>query len=345
MLSTTRVATPQPDACATAPAAPATGAARERLAGPVAARRLANTFFKLAYRWTHTRAYRHNERLRHGVSIERDERGFLLGMTLDGCPLPLANGGGMPRRGPGACHLIATGASVNEIDYAALEPHNVIGVNGAVALQDQQPVRFDYYCMVDIGFVRNRPDLVARAIAQDLLLFTTPIVLWHILQRFALERLRCRVFLIEDVLFPARLRAVTMHELFAGPRTAGLVLFDKARALGFSLDARRGIFDSRTVAYTALQIAAWIGFKSIYLHGVDLCDASRSPRFYETQAGMQPTALDEHFARYIEPSFRHAAGLLRSRGVEVINLSSRSALGDDVFAKLDWRALCQPLVA
>ncbi len=54
---------------------------------------------------------------------------------------------------------------------------------------------------------------------------------------------------------------------------------------------------------------------------------------------MQPSALDEHFDTYIEPSFRYAAALLKSRGVRVVNLSARSSLGVDIFEKRSWRAL------
>ena len=52
-----------------------------------------------------------------------------------------------------------------------------------------------------------------------------------------------------------------------------------------------------------------------------------------------PTRLDAEFASLIEPSFRHAAEVLRARGVRVENLSRVSALGEDIFPKVDWRSL------
>ena len=306
---------------------------------PRPVKRLSNSFFKLVYRWTHSRAFRHNERLWHGVSIERDARGFIAGMAIDNRALHVANAEELPLAATTACHLIATGASVNHIDYDALELRSVLGVNGAIALQDKHHIRFDYYCIVDTGFVRKRANLVARIVQEPLVLFTTPLVLWHITQCFPLERMRCRIFLIEDVLRPVHQRALSMRELFASRSSAELVMFDEQRALGFSLDVRRGTFDSRTVAYTSLQVLTSLGFKEIFLHGLDLSDAARTPRFYETRADMQPTALDLHFAPFIEPSFRHAAALLKKRGVRVVNLSPFSALGSDIFEKVDWRTL------
>ena len=67
--------------------------------------------------------------------------------------------------------------------------------------------------------------------------------------------------------------------------------------------------------------------------------AAQTPRFYETMQTRAPTQLDAEFADLIEPSFRHASEILRARGVRVENLSSTSALGEDIFAKVDWRSL------
>jgi Kdo-III transferase WaaZ len=300
---------------------------------------LATTFFKLLYRWSYTRAFRHNERLWHGVSIQRDGQGRLAGLSIDGVAPALADVQPVPQHRHALCHLIATGSSVNQIDDDLLDPRNVLGVNGAIALQEKYRIRFDYYCIVDTGFVRNRFDRVRRVLQQNLVLFTTPLVRWYIAQRFALEHMRCRIVLIENVLQPVRQRALSMAELLARRGTGELSGFDPQRALGFSRDIRRGVFDSQTVAYIALRVLAWLGFGAIALHGMDLCEAARTPRFYASLATMQPSALDAHFASAIEPSFRHAAALLRARGIRVSHLSMRSALGADIVEKVDWRSL------
>ena len=307
-------------------------------------RRAGNTFFKLLYRYTHSRAWRHNERLAHGVVLERDEAGRLTGMSIRGHRLACVNAQ-MPlmpdlHDAGHECHLIATGPSVNLVDYRALHMRRVLGVNGAIALTERQGVRFDYYCIVDTGFVRSRPDLVERVIREPLTLFATPLVLWHIAERIGLERLRCRVFLVDDMLFPAGRRAPRTRDLRATYDARTLALFDAPQPLGFSLDLRRGVFDGRTVAYTGLQVLAALGFRRLYLHGIDLTDTKRTPRFYEQAAShMQPSYLDENFRDFIEPSFRHASALLASRGVDVRNLSMASALGEDIFAKVPWQTL------
>lgn len=319
---------------------------------PAPFKRARNTFFKLLYRYTHPRAYRHNERIGFGAAIERDAAGRLAGMRIRGERVPCVNAmpmaagraaGGFSDRGE--CHLIATGPSINEIDYAALDLPRVMGVNGAIALRRKTQVRFDYYCIVDVGFVRDHGELVDEIVAQPLTLFATPYVMWHIAQRCAPSHMRCRVFLLDEMLFPAGQGALDPAQLstrlLAARDAAALAWFDAPRSLGFSLDIRRGIFEGRTVAYTGLQVLASLGFRDIYLHGLDLVDAARTPRFYEQAGAMQPSQLDLHLRDTIEPSFRHAAALLRERGVRVTNLSLQSALGEDVMPKQRWQTLAR----
>ncbi|MNT42052.1 hypothetical protein D3C72_1784510 [compost metagenome] len=122
---------------------------------------------------------------------------------------------------------------------------------------------------------------------------------------------------------------------------AELVLFDAhhpQHAHGFSLNPARGLFGGGTVAYTALQLLAWMGARTLYLHGLDLT-ATAGPRFYEHPGAQLATALDRQFAGHIEPAFRQASRLLTERGVKVYNLSTDSRLGDDVFEKRHWSCL------
>lgn len=314
-----------------------------RRAGKLSAwrRRAGSTFFKLIYRYTHSRAYRHNERFANGVTLERDEAGRLCGMRLRGREVACINGSPLTVHGQAECHLIASGPSIKTIDYGQIDMRNTMGVNGAIALQDRYDVRFSYYCIVDTGFVRNRPDLVERVITEPLTLFATPLVIWHIAQEFHLEHMRCSIFLLDDMQFPAGRRAIDVSELRATYAENSLALIDSSPPLGFSLDIRRGVFGGRTVAYAGLQILASLGFDCIALHGVDLVNASRTPRFYESNADMQPCHLDADFRDFIEPSFRAASRLLARRGVKVLNLSMQSALSADIFPKVNWRTFVQ----
>lgn len=309
--------------------------------------RIANSLYKLFYRYTHSRAHRHNERLWPHVAIGRDAEQRIASISYRGSPLPLARREPAPRASLGTCHIIASGPSINQIAYDELALAHVMGVNGAIALADTQPVRFDYYCFNDTGFVRNRPELVRKVMTRDLLLFTTPLCLWYVLQQMPMADIRCRIFPIELPQTRALMPARDMAEVMADNRHGAYTLFDGPRALGFSHDIRRGAFNAGTIAYTALQIMVWLGYSEIILHGVDLKEAASVPRFYETQADKLPTTLDQYLHSDILPAFKQAARMLHGSGVRIVNLSPDSALAGDEFEARDWRSLVahKPLAA
>ncbi len=299
-----------------------------------------STLLKLLYRHSHAAKWRHNERLWPHAQIVRDATGVIERFTWRGRNVPLARRAELQQLRRLPCHIVASGPSVADIDYNALPMHHVMGVNGAIALVDRAPVKFNYYCLLDAGFVRQRPDLARRIVARDLVLFVTPVVLARLLETYPMSAFGCRFYLVDDI-FKRGMEAVrTPAALRADPRVAAsAAFFGDDGHLGYSFDIDNGFFHGGTVAYFALQVATWLGFSELYLHGVDLRDAAQTPRFYETMQSRAPTRLDAEFADLIEPSFRQASQVLRSRGVRVENLSRESALGDEIFAKVDWRSL------
>lgn len=299
------------------------------------------TLLKLLYRYSHTAKWRHNERLWPHVRVVRNARGTVERFEYRGKSVPLAHRAALQRLRALPCHIIASGPSVAEIDYRALPMHHVMGVNGAIALTDRAPIRFDFYSILDAGFVRQRPDLARRIVARDLVLFVTPTVLARLLDMFPMSAFACRFYLVDDIYKRAMQPALTPSALRADDQVSASAAFfgGPQSRLGYSFDIDHGFFHGGTVAYFALQVATWLGFNEIYLHGLDLRDAAQTPRFYETDGKRAPTLLDVEFADLIEPSFRGAGEVLRARGVQVANLSLQSALGDDVFPKVDWRSL------
>jgi KDO transferase-3 len=216
----------------------------------------------------------------------------------------------------------------------------VMGVNGSIALRQEFDIRFRYYVIIDASFVRNRLELVREIVAQDLVLFTRAEALKEINLCFEREEVKCRIVLFDQVDTPACAPKPSPQELLVKVKqTPAWTIFDANRHLGFSTDLSKSTFAAKTVAYDALQILVWLGFVEIYIHGLDLSDVNTSPRFYEDKEDKLSSNIDVNFANFIEPSFRGASHVLRKRGVHVYNLSPQSALEEDVFPKMHWRAL------
>jgi Kdo-III transferase WaaZ len=85
------------------------------------------------------------------------------------------------------------------------------------------------------------------------------------------------------------------------------------------------------VAYVALQILYTLGYKEIYIAGLDMNNFSQ-PRFYESIGGQQPTTLNHHVDDVFQ-AFDVAATLFKEKEIKVFNLSPSSAV--QAFEKID----------
>lgn len=93
--------------------------------------------------------------------------------------------------------------------------------------------------------------------------------------------------------------------------------------INFSKDIVEGIYIGNTVIYDAMQIACYMGFKEIYLLGVDL-DFSKKinedgRHFYKCSDKKE--RLLEGNQEYILKAFKYAADVLEKEGVKLRNLS------------------------
>lgn len=300
-------------------------------------------FHRRLYRTLRGRSRRHNSRLWPYVQLTRNKTGAIDKLSICGYRVPLVTvQEAFADRGE-LLHIVLSGPSIGEIDYARLPRLQAMGVNGSLLLQDKVAIDFPLYCLIDRSFVRNKPQIVRRIVDSDRIVFLPVDVLRYIFALVPLEAIRCRFCIVENIREPAYQRGVGLQDLRARQAQgegAKVVLFNDQEAQGFSFDATLGWFDADTVAYAALQIAVWGGMKQLVFHGLDLTARGTATRFYDE--GGQPliSRLDKRFATVIEPSFRQTMPLLTQRGIQVFNLSPHSALGADIIPFLDWKTFC-----
>lgn len=292
------------------------------------------SLFKQIYRYTHKRAWRHNETLWPYMKIRRASSGEIASLVYKGEQIPLANLSELRGSCSGRMLLTATGPSVKDIRFPAPSLIPAMGVNGAYFLQKQ--LSFQFYVIVDMGFYDQKREIIADIINNpDLMLFTTAHGIARILDRYGFAAVRCQLAFIEDAEYkiyrPGR-KAAQLHSLYADYH------FARGRPdIGFSTDIRHGIFDAKTVAYWAIQIAFYLGFTEIGIAGLDMNNFNQ-PRFYETAADIQPSYLANQLTSIIIPALSHASHILQQNHVRVINLSPQSAIDNSIFEKADYHA-------
>lgn len=144
----------------------------------------------------------------------------------------------------GRCFLIATGPSLTMDDLNKLRDEKTFGVNSLCKVFEELGWETTYYVLQDHGvFLKLLPDLEQMVHTKFI----------HADQRFKkkeLQRLNC--------------------EKYVFPRYYGNHLWNRKKLkTGFSQDVSMIVHEGYTVAFVALQMAAYMGFKEIYLIGTD----------------------------------------------------------------------------
>lgn len=237
------------------------------------------------------------------------------------------------------CFIVATGPSLGEIDFAALRGRACIGVNGSILKSEESAVTFRSHVISDRHFFNERFELVRKVLQSDSECLFSFRGLSIVCEREpALLRDR-KIFLLNEI--TARYgepkpdaRAFDA----AAERDPDLELHPRRRPsegrVGFSRDIRKGVFTGQTIAFSALQVAIWIGYTRVFILGMDLGGTGGGQRFYETGAQAMPMRLDRDYEAYIEPAFEVARRVCDDLGIEVYNLSPASRLPSAIVPKL-----------
>ncbi|MEF3109205.1 sugar glycosyltransferase [Raoultella sp. WB_B2P2-3] len=294
------------------------------------------SLFKQIYRYTHPRAFRHNENLWPWAKITRAASGEICSLIYKGKTVPLCSLSELKNSFSGPLLLTATGPSVKDIDFS-VTPRTVpvMGVNGAFSLEGK--LSFSLYLIVDMEFFDRKPDIISAIVSNpQILFFTTAHGIAKIIDRTGMENIRCRLALIEDAcykIYQPRVVSKDIRARFTDFDT--VILHERIDNIAFSIDIRQGIFDAGTVAYWALQIIAYLGFDKVIIAGLDMNNFNR-PRFYENDANKLPSYLESKVTALIFPALALASRYMQSSGINIINTSINSAVPVDIFSKVPF---------
>lgn len=239
------------------------------------------------------------------------------------------------------CFIVATGPSINQIDFSHLQGRTCIGVNGSILKSEEYSLPFRSHVIADRQFFKDRFELVRKALMSGAECLFSFRGLSVICERQP-ELLRdARVFLLDEITArfgQPKLSAVNFDA--AADRDPDLVLHPSARPskgwVGFSRDIRKGVFTGQTIAFSAVQVAVWLGYTRIFILGMDLGGTGDRARFYESGEKAAPIRLDRDYVSYIQPAFEVASKLRGALGIQIYNLSPDSRLPAAIIPKLSF---------
>lgn len=301
--------------------------------------KLKDEFFKLIYRLAHSKRYKHNRKRWPYIKISRGECGQIVDFSYKGRKVPIVDLKSLENSYRGKLIIIASGPSINQITFKHSQLISTLGVNGSYCLKDK--VNFNLYVITDIHFFSQRSDIVKKIISnKKLLLFLQVDGLVKLINLFGYKSILCKIALIEDAFKLTYEPLRTLSEIENDPQRNKSIYFynnknKEHEPLAFETNIAHGVFPAKTVVYWTLQIAIYLGFKQLYLAGVDL-NNFHLPRFYETPDNITYSQLALDFEKNILPAFEHASEVMKKLNVEVKNMSLDSALDSHIFEKKSY---------
>lgn len=227
--------------------------------------------------------------------------------------------------------LLASGASARDFPLPEFAQVPVIAMNGSIAMLQDNGIDPFFYACTDKDFPRQQPALFADAMRRS-----QRVALWEEMPRAEHAPPRGEVYWLSKARNLTFLQTLWRKQepLVRNPNS----LDKRTRSIGFSLDLEQGFFDARTVAFLALQLAYHVGFRQVFLVGVDLDQAAG--RFYENDdSERSPCGLDQHFETRILPSLKLMADRVVGERFRVYNLSANSRIPGDVIPKIDVQTM------
>jgi KDO transferase-3 len=254
--------------------------------------------------------------------------------------IPLQNFEDCRNLGSGDLFLLASGSSAASFPVSRYTCFPFIAMNGSIKRLVDENIAPLFYVCDDENFVQSRPDLTAMGVQQAQHV-AMKLRCFQVLHEFDPEVLQGkRLYLLERV-NRYHDREALSDRCFAWSirKDPELVsrfsLFrQKTNRIGFSRNMQMGYFVGRTSVYAATQLAYFIGFRRVFIIGMDL--KSSAGRFYEQQQNALPTSLDIDFDEFILPSFKiMKENIIDKEDFKVFNLSPDSRMPDSILPKID----------
>ena len=297
---------------------------------------------KWLYRRSLPGTLRHMKRLHPGFRIEPFGESFDSGFSIHwkgrqvGQTQPL---GALHSADNPQCYLIASGPSLSQLDLDRLAGKVCFGVNGAIAAASSRRFSFRYHLVSDASFVRERLTMVRQMLESGADCLFSFGALNSLCDQDASLLAHDRLFLLPEInAFYNTPRLAPADFARWATRQDYLTLHPDPQyhtgRVGFSRDIRRGVFTAQTVIFEALQVAAYLGYRQIFILGMDLNASPGQARFYEQGDLIARTRLDRDYAPYIQPAFEVARTVATTAGFTIYNLSPHSRLPGAIIPKI-----------
>lgn len=242
----------------------------------------------------------------------------------------------------GAVFIVTSGPSVNDFPLERYAETPMIAVNGSIACFPPSIEPLFFLCD-DSSVASSKSDLVGSGLRRARFAGLGASAMIRLAEQDAAALWESNLFLIERVnrwMDKPQLsdRSFAWRERHNSDYVIQHSLFSQKRSrIGFSRNFAAGYFSCRTIAYTAIQLACYLGFNRIIMVGMDL--RSSLGNFYDPTGARERSRLDEDYEDLILPHFTWMAKRALGPDFQVFNLSLNSRLPVEVLPKISLAEL------
>lgn len=231
--------------------------------------------------------------------------------------------------------VIASGPSINQVDFTTLINQPCLFVNGSISLLEKH--HFNHirgYVISDARFIEHNHTLFQKYFHGQPLYITQSVL--HTIAKICpevIQQYQQKIRIIESAIdqfkrlhnsktnWLTKILSPNKRQILAQLPDIALDNNHHQQIIGVSLNIYTGFIEAGTVAFIAAQLAFSMGAHRIHLYGVDLLNANTQPRFYENTQNKAPIMLDKAIKNRIIPSFNWMAHIYQQHQVQLINHS------------------------
>jgi len=236
------------------------------------------------------------------------------------------------------CFIIASGPSLAEINLTEIADYETISLNCAIKKFIDVNLKPTHCIIVDHRVFERQWNCVELSILSGANCFFSYEGLSRICERDPKLLTHGNIYLIESVTRKygvPRLSKELCKKTFSIDPDFFIdnSLTESARSIGFSCNLEKGLFSGKTVATWAVQLAYCLGYRQLFIIGMDLGGTGKK-HFYQDNNNPSPDFLKD-YEPYIRICFELARQASIAKQFAIYNLSKDSTLPHEIIPKVD----------
>ena len=201
------------------------------------------------------------------------------------------------------CYIVASGPSISELPLQFLKAYDTIAVNGAILPLHKHSINPFIHCVFDIDFISKRQSLCSLGLKASKYFVTSDECLDKIKQKNWFSR---------------------CQNIVSIPNKTEKALDNKLET---------GYVEGGTVVAIAIQLAIFLGYKKIFIVGMDLTnDNKRACK----ELRKRPSYLGQSYESLIKPFFTELSSYIKKNNITVYNNSLKSRLPGYIIPKMPF---------